>query len=265
MNEYVLIVGLGNMGRKYLSKLEELGQKLVACDIDLQKATDKYPFYCHLGEVKEELKAVIVAIDPIAHVSVSENFLEKGIPVLLEKPPALSIKDFEKIYHYPNLYVSEVETFSSCLKFFPKKVENIQIERLGKGKGYISPLWDLAWHDLYLLQLFFEDIKIERLTVNKVWELHGRADDVPFSIRTAWQYPEPSRRWVINGGQVILDFAREEVRVGNKLIHREEKRDKLRLMLESFIKGDFDHKSRERAKKNLMLLEHTERLPATSF
>ncbi|MGB9873439.1 MAG: Gfo/Idh/MocA family oxidoreductase [Hydrogenobacter sp.] len=265
MNEHILIVGLGNMGRKYLSKLEELGHKIVACDIDLQKATDKHPFYCHLGEVKEELKAVIVAIDPIAHVSVSENFLEMGIPVLLEKPPALSTEEFERIYHYPNLYVSEIETFSSCLNFFPKEVENIQIERLGKGKGYISPLWDLAWHDLYLLQLFFKDIRIEKLTINKVWELHGRTDDVPFSIRTAWQYPEPSRRWIINGGQVILDFAREEVWVGNRLIHREEKRDKLRLMLESFIKGNFDHKSRERAKKNLMLLEHTERLPATSF
>lgn len=265
MNEYVLIVGLGNMGRKYLFQLEHLRKPVVVCDIDPQKATDKHPFYCHLGQIKEELKAVVVAIDPLQHVSVSESFLAKGIPVLLEKPPALSMRDFEKIYHYPNLYVSEIETFSSCLIFFPKKVESIQIERLGKGKGYISPLWDLAWHDLYLLQLFFESIRIEKLTVDKVWELHGIADDVPFSIRTAWQYPEPSRRWIINGGQVILDFAREEVWVGNKLIHREEKRDKLRLMLESFIRGNFDQKSKERAKKNLILLEHTGRLPATSF
>ncbi len=265
MNEYMLIVGLGNMGNKYLSKLEHLRKPIVVCDIDPQKATDKYPFYCHLDQIKENLEAVIIAIDPSQHVSVSKSFLEKGIPVLLEKPPALSIKEFEKIYHYPNLYVSEIETFSSCLKFFPQKVESIQIERLGKGKGYISPLWDLAWHDLYLLQLFFESIRIERLTVNKVWELHGRADDVPFYIRTAWQYPQPTRRWIINGGQVILDFAREEVWEENKLIHREEKRDKLRLMLESFIKGDFDQKSKERAKKNLILLEHAERLPATSF
>jgi hypothetical protein len=69
----------------------------------------------------------------------------------------------------------------------------------------------------------------------------------------------------MNGGQVILDFAREEVWGENKLIHMEEKRDKLRLMSESFIKGDFDQKSKERAKKNLILLEHIERLPATSF
>jgi UDP-N-acetylglucosamine 3-dehydrogenase len=48
---------------------------------------------------------------------------------------------------------------------------------------------------------------------------------------------------------------KEEVWKEGKLIHRES-RDKLRLMVESFLSGDFDHRSKDRALKNLELLEN---------
>ncbi|MEZ0361358.1 MAG: Gfo/Idh/MocA family oxidoreductase [Hydrogenobacter sp.] len=255
---HVLLVGFGNMGKKYLLKLEELGESPILCDRDPKKATDKYPFYCHIGDVKEEIKAVIIAVEPSEHVSLSRIFLKRGIPVLLEKPPALNYEEFKEIYSYPNLYVSEVETFSSCLQYFPKDVKSLNIERFGKGKGYISPLWDLAWHDLYLLQLFFKSIELKKMDVNHVWELKGEADGVPFILKVAWEHPEPSRRWIINEGDLVLDFAKEEVWKDDKLLSGE-KRDKLRIMVERFLAGRFDQKSKERAMKNLLLLEEAER------
>ncbi|MFN3598854.1 MAG: hypothetical protein ACK4VK_03850 [Aquificaceae bacterium] len=45
-------------------------------------------------------------------------------------------------------------------RVFKKPKKYIKIERFGRGRGYISPLWDLAWHDLYLLQRISQDIKI---------------------------------------------------------------------------------------------------------
>jgi len=251
---HVLLIGLGNMGKKYLAKLEDLGKLPVLCDRNPEKAVGGYPFYCHVGDVKEDVKAVIIAVDPAEHVKLAKTFLDRSIAVLLEKPPALSSKEFMEIYHYPNLYISEIETFSSCLEYFPKDVESLHIERLGRGKGYISPLWDLAWHDLYLLQLFFKEIQVKELKIGKVWELRGKADQVDFSIKVAWEHPNPSRRWAIDGGKLILDFAKEEVWKDGKLIHKGNV-DKLRLMVEMFLSGGFDFKSKERALKNLLLLE----------
>jgi len=112
---HILLIGLGNMGKKYLSKLEEMGKLPVLCDRDPDKTVSSYPFYCHFEEVKEPTEVVIIAVDPAEHVRLAKFFLESGALVLLEKPPALSKREFMEIYHYPTLYISEIESFSSCL------------------------------------------------------------------------------------------------------------------------------------------------------
>lgn len=242
------------MGNKYFWKLEQMGEKLVLCDIDPSKEKKPYPFYCHFGDVKEEVRAVIVAVDPKDHVRIAREFLNKGIPVLLEKPPALSLEEFESIKNYESLYISEIETYSVCTQFLKKPQRFIKIERLGKGRGYISPLWDLAWHDLYLLQRISRNIKVEALEMNgQVWTLKGLLDDIPFSISVAWEHPQPKRVWYIDD-ELLLDFGEERVYEGGRLI-KEEKRDKLKLMIEDFLKGSFDKKSVQRAYINLKILE----------
>ncbi|MFN3947079.1 MAG: Gfo/Idh/MocA family oxidoreductase [Aquificaceae bacterium] len=251
---HILLVGLGNMGNKYFWKLEQMGEKLVLCDIDPSKERKPYPFYCHFGEVKEELRGVIVAVDPKDHPTIAKEFLEKGIPVLLEKPPALSSKDFEDIKEYKGLYVSEVESYSLCTEYLKKPEKHLRIERLGRGKGYISPLWDLAWHDLYLLQRISKDIKIQGLhKKDSLWTLMGYLEEVPFTLTVAWEHPNPKRVWHIDN-DLILDFGEEKVYKDGKLL-REGKRDKLALMVKDFLKGSFDRDSVERAYINLKLLE----------
>lgn len=251
---HVLLVGLGNMGNKYFWKLEQLGERLVLCDLDPSKEKKPHPFYCHFGDVQEELKAVIVAVNPEEHVKIAEEFLKKGIPILLEKPPALSSEEFMRIEGYRGLYISEVESYSVCTEFMRKPRRSLQIERFGRARGYISPLWDLAWHDLYLLQRIWEEIVLERVEIgNGVWTLMGYAEDVPFSIRVAWEHPQPRRLWNIDD-ELLLDFGEERVYMGGKVV-MEEKRDKLRLMLEDFLSGKWDTGSVKRAMKNIKLLE----------
>lgn len=251
---HVLLIGLGNMGNKYFWKLEQMGEKLVLCDIDPSKEKKPYPFYCHFGDVREELRAVIVAVDPRDHTRIALEFLSKGIPVLLEKPPALSLKEFESIKDFENLYISEIESYSICAQFLKRPERFIRIERFGKGRGYISPLWDLAWHDLYLLQRISKDIRVEALERSgQVWTLRGFLDGVPFSISVAWDHPQPRRVWYIDE-DLVLDFGEEKVYMDGRLL-KEEKRDKLRLMIEDFLKGSFDRESVDRACVNLKILE----------
>ncbi len=247
------------MGMKYLAKLEQLEELPVLCDIDPYKNPNKYPFYCHFGDIKEEIKGVIVAVDPEHHVQIAREFLLRGIPVLLEKPPARSSKDFRTIAGYENLEVSEIELYAFPVRKFPKDIEvgNILIERLNRGRGYINPFWDLAWHDLYVLQYLFGDVTVDSYGTGDVWELRGYAGGVPFLLRVAWNYPgQVKRAWTLEteAGPVVMDFLKNEISFeGNSLrVHGE---DKLMRMVEDFLKGKKLEGSSRRALRNLELLE----------
>ena len=78
-------------------------------------------------------------------------------------------------------------------------------------------------------------------------------DGLPFSISVAWEHPQPRRLWYIDE-DLLLDFGEERVYERGRLL-KEEKRDKLRLMVEDFLKGSFDKKSVQRAYINLKILE----------
>ncbi|AAC06715.1 Gfo/Idh/MocA family protein [Aquifex aeolicus] len=259
---HVLLIGLGNMGKKYLRKIKELGLNPVICDIDPEKANvcNECPFYCHIGDIKEEVQKVIIAVDPKDHVRLAKEFLEKGIPVLLEKPPALTSKEFEEIVENPNLEISEIELYSEAVKNFPTDVEpeEIVIERLNKGSGYINPLWDLAWHDLYVLQYLFGDVEAEEVNrKNGIWEIKGKVKNVPFTLRVAWNYPEEQKRvWRIKTkkGEILMDFIKEELAYGNYKRQRLYG-DKLGEMVRDFLSGVRREGSTRRALNNLRILE----------
>ncbi len=256
---HVLLVGLGNMGMKYLAKLEELQELPVLCDIDPYKNIGKHPFYCHFGEIKESVVRAIVAVNPEDHVEVAGRLLSEGVPVLLEKPPALSSKEFALIADDPNLEISEIELYSFPVKSFPKdiRVKEIRAERLNRGRGYINPLWDLAWHDLYVLQYLFGDVEVSRVREGEIWELEGSAAGVPFTLRVAWEHRgEVRRRWTLRAeeGEVIMDFLREEITF-NGHIRRRSGGDKLKEMVSDFLRGSRRRGSTLRAMRNLKILE----------
>ncbi len=247
------------MGMKYLAKLEELEELPVLCDIDPYKNVKRYPFYCHFGEVKESIKRVIVVVDPKHHVEIAGEFLERGIPVLLEKPPATSSSEFRTISGNENLEVSEIELYSFPVRNFPEgvKVEEILIERLNKGRGYINPLWDLAWHDLYILQHLFGNVDVDSFRDGKVWELEGTAGGIPFRLRVAWEHEgDAVRRWVLKAdrGDILMDLLREELRYGGSVLRRSGG-DKLMEMVRDFLSGRKRKGSAERALRNLEILE----------
>ncbi len=247
------------MGMKYLAKLEELEELPVLCDIDPYKNVKKYPFYCHFGEVKEEVKRAIVVVDPQHHVEIAKEFLRRGVPVLLEKPPARRSDEFREIWEDPNLEISEIELYSFPVKNFPKdvEVEEILIERLNKGRGYINPFWDLAWHDLYILQYLLGDVEVRSTREGDVWEMEGKAGGVPFRLRVAWEHRgDVVRRWLLktSRGDMVMDFLREEILFDGER-KRKKEGDKLREMVSDFLSGRRREGSTLRALRNLELLE----------
>ncbi len=37
------------------------------------------------------------------------------------------------------------------------------------------------------------------------------ADGIMSRLSVAWEHPSPSRKWLINCGELVLDFVKEEV------------------------------------------------------
>jgi UDP-N-acetylglucosamine 3-dehydrogenase len=263
----VLLVGLGNMGRKYLNKFLELGLKPTLCDINekLKEEFKEFNFYCFYDEIEKHDK-VFVAVNPKYHPRIAEYYLSKGSYVFLEKPPALNYEEFKKLvekFGSENLGVSEIERYSYAVKGFevPKKVKSIEIFRLNRGKGYINPIWDLAWHDFYLLLYLFGDF--EMTETSKIGEYHYTIEGftekgIPFRLSVAWNYPkEVKRYWSIKTekGEIVLDFLNERRLENGKVTSERKEKDKLREMVEDVLENRYDASSVKRALKILKKLE----------
>jgi len=155
--------------------------------------------------------------------------------------------------------LSEIELYSFPVKHFPEgiEVQEILIERLNRGRGYINPLWDLAWHDLYVLQYLFGNVELDDFKEGDIWELEGRAGGIPFKLRVAWEYEEDVvRRWRLktSKGELLMDFLREEL-IFNGERRRRKEGDKLMEMVSDFLAGRKREGSAMRALRNLELLE----------
>jgi predicted dehydrogenase len=258
------------MGRKYLSKLLEIGIKPALCDIDerLRKEFSDFPYYCHYGEVEGDISTVFVAINPQFHPQVARYFLPKGAFVLLEKPPALGYAEFARLveeFENPPLGVSEIERYSFAVKNFkpnPREVKKVVINRLNRGRGYINPVWDLAWHDLYLILYLFGDFEIK--TVERKGEFYYTVKgeilkSIPFELNVAWNYPEVNRSWRIEteGETIILDFLNERRLEGERVTSFRREGDKLGEMVRDCLRGDYDTSSVQRA---LFILKELEKI-----
>lgn len=109
MNTYrVAIVGTGGIAAVHaanLARAEGRAHVVAACDVDdhrLQSFADEHGIpgrYTQLGELLAEAKPDIVHLctPPMLHIDQAIECLEAGAHVLSEKPPALSLADFDRL------------------------------------------------------------------------------------------------------------------------------------------------------------------------
>ncbi len=256
----VLLVGLGNMGSKYFNLLSKMDINLTLCDIDETKLRDKgYPYITNLENIKD-IAYGIIATDPKKHVELAKKILEKNANVLIEKPPATSYDELYSLKDFENkIHISEIERFSMCIKEFPKHItpKYIHIKRLNKGSGYINPLWDLAWHDLYNLFYLFKDVSIKSLNTGHIWRLEGFVkNEIPFVLEVAWNHHFVDRNWQVKTekGMIFMNFADEEITLEDGYSYRRKEGNKLLDMINEFL-DDMPNESYDRALGILRILD----------
>lgn len=248
----VAVVGVGNMGRHYANKFKLMNVDTTLVDIDQKKLEKFDDFYKKYTDYETALKIekpdyVFIATSPKLHIPLAKKALERDINVMVEKPPAINPDELEQAITLAEkrgvyLGVSEIELQSNSVRNFSKKglVHEVEAYRLNLGRGYINPFYDLAWHDLYIFQYLFGNVKLKKvIDKGDIFEVYGQTEKNEFFLQVAWSYENLRREWILKTkeGNIIFDFVNDKIIYPDGIIKEKDNLDKLESMIKKFIEN----------------------------
>jgi predicted dehydrogenase len=243
----VAVVGCGYWGSKHVRVLHSLDgvNGVVAVDGDeriLRNLSAHHPsIRCvtSLSEVIDAVDAIIVATPPRTHGTVAKVALEAGCHVMVEKPLATSVKEAESLVELADdndLLLMSGHTFEYNPAVWKLReiiqrgdlgqVFHVNTARLNLGlfQGDVNVLWDLAPHDLSILN-FILDCRPTRVSAWAGAYAHKQVEDVAYlrlhfddlglaaQVHLSWLDPCKVRRVTVVGSRkmaVYDDLAEDE-------------------------------------------------------
>lgn len=164
------VVGVGHLGQAHARVLAEMEDvELVGvADVSAAQArqvADRHNTraYTHYGPLLDQADAACIVVPTCHHYSVAGSFLERGIPLLIEKPLAPTVEQAQGLVDAANrkgvvLQVGHIERFNPAFEELigrPIRPKFVECERHGPFTGRstdIGAVLDLMVHDLDLLR-----------------------------------------------------------------------------------------------------------------
>jgi predicted dehydrogenase len=165
------VVGVGHLGQAHARVLAGLpGVELFGvADVSAAQArtvADRHGTraYTHFGPLLDQVDAACIVVPTVHHHAVASAFLERGIPLLVEKPLAPTVEQAADLVDLARrkgviLQVGHVERFNPAfeqLRGRPIRPKFVECERHGPFTGRstdIGAVLDLMVHDLDLLNV----------------------------------------------------------------------------------------------------------------
>ncbi|MHA1671578.1 MAG: Gfo/Idh/MocA family protein [Promethearchaeota archaeon] len=238
------VVGAGWFGRAHVRNFHELSNLVAVCDKDEKKLDvisaqyDNVNVYTDISDLikNEDIDAVSIVAPPKYIPSISKEFADAGINILMEKPMALKLEDLIEFKKYDNLRIMPgfIElfnpVFNKLLEYIPEIGEIISIvsKRVGlypKRNWDMGVIFDLSIHDIYLQEKVMGKEKIvNSFGVKKCFKDTKYADAVFIildfgsaigQIESNWLTPSKSRSMYVNGenGGISIDFITQQVNI----------------------------------------------------
>lgn len=163
----LLLVGSGSWGKRYISTLSNFQN----VKLQIADRTNWKPL------IDSRPDAVIVCTPPDSHIEISAYALQKNIPVMIEKPLALSLSEAQTLKQFTApILVNHIHLFTAGYQTIKKQVKDYCITTI-VSNGYnkspnrtYSSLWDYGPHDismiLDLLDEYPQNILIEEQSQN---------------------------------------------------------------------------------------------------
>lgn len=175
------LVGVGRWGKNFLSTAEK-NKDVSISHICARTATTlnlvhgNYIKTTNYKELLDDglLDGVIIATPASTHFEIAQYFIQKKIPILLEKPAALNFEDTVKLNHFSKqhntpviigheyLYNPAFRALQQRLSTFGKvKYIRSQAGNWGPFRSDVNTLWDWGPHDVSMILALLNTLPIE--------------------------------------------------------------------------------------------------------
>jgi len=253
----VAVVGAGNWGRNHVRTLAGLPEaELVAvCDTDAGRRDAvgrQYPTVAttdNIGEALDMADAAVIATPAACHPEHARAAIERGMPILVEKPFALSVREAEQMAELAEKH--NVPVVVGHLLIFHAAVEHLktligagdlgelyylysQRVNLGQVRPDENALWSFGPHDAAVAVELLGATPTSVSAHGKSYIQHG-IEDVVFMmlefpsgvmahVQMSWLDPHKERRLTVVGSNKMVVFddmqIREKLKIYDKGVDR---------------------------------------------
>ena len=187
--------------------------------------------------VDKNIDAVIIATPVATHFDLTMRCLKAGKHVLVEKPMATTVDEVQQIGKLANkkgLVAMVGHTFlcNAAVRYVKTLIERGELGdiryiysqrvNLGRIRNDVDALWNLAPHDISIIQYWLNDPEPVRVTRNGKDYVQSGIDDVVFmniqypgniivNIHVSWLDPHKIRKMTIVGSKKIQMFLGHEL------------------------------------------------------
>ena len=236
------VIGVGYLGRFHAQKIKASGQAELVGVFDFHKPQAEkisaelgVKSYLSMNDVASEVDFVTVAASTQAHYEIAEFFLNKNIPVLVEKPIAATAELGAKLCdlaekNHVIFSVGHIERFNPAYDYLRQnshKIKYLELNRLApfRTRGSdVSVLHDLMIHDLDLVNYIFKQKiksiipfgqKMIRPTIDDVSVLLTLESGIQVHIQNSRLTPQIVRNYraVMDDRVILMNTATSEADV----------------------------------------------------
>lgn len=253
----IAVIGAGNWGRNHVRTIAGMtdAELFAVCDTDEARRDQLARQYPGTRIVEEPAAAfagadaVVVATPAATHAAVALEALDEGIPVLIEKPLALSVADAERVVERSArrgvpVLTGHLLLFHPAVEFLRGVIASDELGHLhylysqrvnlGQVRQDENALWSFGPHDVSVA-MYLTGERPNRVTAHGRSYLQPGVEDVVFltlefasgimvHVQMSWLDPHKERRLTVVGSRKMAVFddmqAREKVKVYDKGIDR---------------------------------------------
>ena len=241
MKKHVIaIIGLGYWGTIVTNTLVSMKifKKIFIYDTDYEKVKiikkkfGNKVYYLNLDKIKKDrlIKNIFLATPPKINFKLLNLLIDFEKNILIEKPGLINLKQYKKIkdkivnkknklsfgyiYIYNN-YVRYIKKIIKTKKLGQIRYVNLQRQNFGPIRNKVSAVYDLATHDISILNYLFDKKLLLKKFINHdilgknnfdISYLNLMSGDIKIDINVSWLNPEKIRKIIIIGSKKMLVF-----------------------------------------------------------
>ena len=241
MKKHVIaIIGLGYWGTIVTNTLVSMKifKKIFIYDTDYEKVKiikkkfGNKVYYLNLDKIKKDrlIKNIFLATPPKINFKLLNLLIDFEKNILIEKPGLINLNQYKKIkdkivnkknklsfgyiYIYNN-YVRYIKKIIKTKKLGQIRYVNLQRQNFGPIRNKVSAVYDLATHDISILNYLFDKKLLLKRFINHdilgknnfdISYLNLMSGDIKIDINVSWLNPEKIRKIIIIGSKKMLVF-----------------------------------------------------------